>query len=180
MILFLIANVSGLINKGNKFYKEGKYDSALIYYNEAHMISPENPITNYNKGSALYKLGKYDEAIECFKKSIESKKKNIKSRGFYNLGNSFFKKGDIENALKSYINALKLNPKDIDAKKNIELIMKLPKQQEKQKEDKQNKQEQKQDEKVMQNLQVLKDEMKKMIEDYLKQQKKGGSKARDW
>uniref|UniRef100_A0A7C4U972 Tetratricopeptide repeat protein n=1 Tax=candidate division WOR-3 bacterium TaxID=2052148 RepID=A0A7C4U972_UNCW3 len=174
MIIFIIANVSSLINKGNKFFKEGKYDSALIYYNEAQMLSPNNPYANFNKGAALYKLGKYDEAIECFKNALNTKKKNVKSKSFYNLGNSYFKKGDIENALKSYINTLKINPDDIDAKKNIELIMRL-----KEKKEKEEKKEEK-DKSVEQNLQVLKDEMKNMLQDYLKQQKKGGSRARDW
>ena len=47
-------------------------------------------------------------------------KKELKEKYTYNLGNSYFKQGKLEEAESSYVEALKLDSNDIQAKKNLE------------------------------------------------------------
>ncbi len=81
------------------------------------------------KAVAQYKAGDYEKALENLKNS------NAASSA-YNQGNTLAKAGQLEEAIKSYEKALKLNPDDSDAKFNKDLVEKeLEKQQQEQKQD---------------------------------------------
>ncbi len=85
------------------------------------------------KGEALYRAEKYKEAATEFAKS------NTAS-GFYNQGNALAKANQLDDALKAYDKALKLNPEMEDAKSNKKLLEDLKKQQEEQQKDNQDQQ----------------------------------------
>ena len=59
------------VQKGDKFLDDGKYEEALLYYEEALTLEPNEPDLLNKKGVALRSLGRYDEAIECFNKSLK-------------------------------------------------------------------------------------------------------------
>jgi len=59
------------VQKGDKFVDDGKYEEALLYYEEALTLEPNEPDLLNKKGVALRSLGRYDEAIECFNKSLK-------------------------------------------------------------------------------------------------------------
>ena len=81
------------------------------------------------KAVAQYKAGDYEKALENLKNS-----KAVSSA--YNQGNTLAKAGQLEEAIKAYDKALKLNPDDSDAKFNKDLVEKeLEKQQQEQKQD---------------------------------------------
>lgn len=79
------------------------------------------------KGSAYYRAKMYDEAIENLSRVNTPD-------GRYNLGNAYAQKGQIEDAIKAYDQALKLDPKHADAKANKELLEKSQKDQKKKQE----------------------------------------------
>lgn len=81
------------------------------------------------KASALYKSGDYAAAANEFSK-------NTTATGHYNRGNALAKSGKLQDALKAYDEALKLDPTLNDAKANRETVEKLLKDQEKNKQDK--------------------------------------------
>jgi tetratricopeptide (TPR) repeat protein len=60
-----------LVQKGDKFVVDGRYEEALLYYEEALAMEPNNPNLLNKKGIALRSLGRYDEAVECFNKSLQ-------------------------------------------------------------------------------------------------------------
>ncbi|RKZ14855.1 hypothetical protein DRQ17_07170 [bacterium] len=192
MILILISTVAGIVNQGNKFFREGKYDTALSYYNQAELLSPENPVIKFNKGVALYKLGRMDEAEKSLLGALKTKNPVLKQRTFYNLGNTYYKMGKLDNAIKSYISALKLNPFDKEAKKNLEMCLKQKKQNKsknnkkeknknQQKNEKQKPKEKKQNGDVKQQLQAVQNELKKLLKKNIQKKKgKGGGSVRDW
>jgi tetratricopeptide (TPR) repeat protein len=55
---------------GLLYYRLGKYDKAITYYQKAIQRDPDNIAYYNNLGYALTKQGKYDEAIENFTKAI--------------------------------------------------------------------------------------------------------------
>jgi Ca-activated chloride channel family protein len=95
---------------------------------------------DFRKGSAYYQAKMYDHAIEYLSK-VDT------SDGHYNLGNAYAQKGQIVEAIQSYDQALKQNPKNEDAKANKELLEKLLKDQQQKQEQKNENQEEKQPDK---------------------------------
>jgi len=79
------------------------------------------------KAAAQYKAEKYDEAAE----TLEGQET---SDAHYNRGNALAKAGDLMGAVVAYDKALKLNPKNEDARYNMELVEKKLKEQEKEQE----------------------------------------------
>lgn len=122
---FAVADIGSSMRRGNHQYRQEKYEDALKSYQEALVQEPDNPEIHYNMARALYKMEKYDEAISEFQLGLLSKDKQFQGNSFYNIGNCQFKKGQLDAAIESYKTTLLLNPKDIDAKQNLEFCLKL-------------------------------------------------------
>ena len=58
-------------DKANIFCLEGKYEEAIVYYNKAIELDPNNSAAYYNKGSVKADLGEYEEAIKYYDMAIE-------------------------------------------------------------------------------------------------------------
>jgi len=137
-----------LVRKGNDAFRSGDFDKALEYYHGAETEIPESPELDYNLAGALYGTGGYEEATERFNRALNTTDVALEANAHYNLGNTYFKSGDYQKAIESYTNALRLAPGDLDAKYNLELARRMPKeqmQQEEQDQDQQQEQEQEQE-----------------------------------
>ncbi|MFQ5572738.1 MAG: tetratricopeptide repeat protein [Nitrosopumilaceae archaeon] len=66
-----MSKIDALVEKGNAFLNEGKFEEALGFFEQALLLDQNNPELWNNKGVALRSIGRYDEAIECFNKSLE-------------------------------------------------------------------------------------------------------------
>ncbi|HMB00257.1 MAG TPA: tetratricopeptide repeat protein [Spirochaetota bacterium] len=154
IILSLILNVAILFPlfnplkdntaRGNKYYKEKKYNKALQYYHKALNEDPLNSKVLYNIGNVYYQLGEYAQALSNYNKALAGVEDD--DTGFlleHNMGNTFFKQKQYEQAIKEYIKALKLKPDHLATKHNLELARKLLREQSKKqkKQKKQNKKE---------------------------------------
>ena len=133
-----------LVQKGNKEAEEKKYQSAVEDYRKAQVARPDEPIIRYNLGTALYQLYEYQGAEKELEQSLaQAKDPETKARILYNYGNTQYRLGDFEKAIQSYKKVLEINPKDEDAKYNLEFLQKKKslfekKEEERQKEQKQN------------------------------------------
>ena len=113
-------NYNSTLRKGNLDYKNGKYDNALLKYNQVFKNKLNDPLVNYNLGTILYKKGNYDTAAYFFDNAIKHvKDPNLKSKAYYNMGNSYMQQQKFDKATQSYSNALKYNPADEDARYNL-------------------------------------------------------------
>ena len=65
--------IEELVNKGQYLMDDGKYDDALVCFEQALLLNPVDPDLWNNKGIALRSLGRYEESIKCFNKSLEIK-----------------------------------------------------------------------------------------------------------
>lgn len=156
LIILFSANLfssspESIIKKGNALYKKGKYNEAMEEYTKARIKLPTEVGLNYNMGNINYKKKDWDKAIEEYKKAIESKNEILREKAYYNIGNCYFQKEDYLNAIEFYKKALDFNPKDEDAKINLELARKKLKDQAKNKEEKMQQQQQMQQKEEKQN-----------------------------
>lgn len=121
----LHASAAGRVRDGNRSFKKGEYDRALDKYREAQISAPDNPAVHFNIGDALYKTGDFSRSDAEFQRALSDREAGVRSRAYYNLGNSAFRQQKYDEALTHYKKALDLDPGDLDAKYNVEYLLKL-------------------------------------------------------
>ncbi|WP_245918564.1 VWA domain-containing protein BatB [Leptospira ellinghausenii] len=114
------------VERGVKSYLDQNFNESQKEFSKAKDYFQDDPRLIYNEAASAYQLGKYKEAKELSEKILSHPKanSNLKSKANLTLGNIFSKLGQKENALNSYVESLKQNPKQIAAKKNIEHLTK--------------------------------------------------------
>lgn len=141
-------------DEGTKAFRKGDYQQARDAFEAYAREHPSDPRGDYNLGTALHQTGEMAPAEEALRRSLRSTDPKVKEAAFYNLGNTRARAGDLPGAVEAYEMALRLNPKDKDAKQNLEIVRTLLQQpppdstgqQNQQKQDKNQKDEQKKDE----------------------------------
>ncbi len=123
------------ITDGNKLYNEGRYRAAIKKYEEALKENPNSAVGRYNLGLSQIRLGtnpsdttqaakdlaaKGCQAMEQIAK-MGSIKPQLASMANYNLGNVAFNSEDYRAALGYYKQALRLNPSDDNARRNLRI-----------------------------------------------------------
>ena len=112
---------SKAVIKGNKLYKEGKFDEAAAEYRKAAESNPGNGVVQYNLGNAVFKKESFDEALAAYDKSIELSKDNTsREKNIYNKGVSYTRQKKLLESIEAYKSALKINPADEDARHNLQ------------------------------------------------------------
>lgn len=130
--------------KGNKAYRNEKYENASELYRQAiEKKSDYDFIARYNLGNSLYKSGDFEGARNSYAELInDTLNNNIKSRLYHNIGNTFLKEKKYQESLGAYKNALKFNPNDEDTRYNLSYALQMLKQQQQQQQNQQNQQNQ--------------------------------------
>ena len=129
------AEAANLAEQGLAAYEKQDYEAALKFFLDAQIKAPEDPVLAYDAGNAYYRLKKFDEARKNFQGALQTLEKQgkpsstplaeLKPKALYNLGNAEFRLDRLPEAAKAYEQTLKLDPKDEDAKKNLEYVRKL-------------------------------------------------------
>lgn len=104
-------------------YREGRYEEALEGFVDHQVERPGDPEASINVGSSRYKVGDLVGADQAFERAAAADDAAIRQRALYNLGNSAFRQGRLEAAAERYRAALEIEPKDEDAKFNLELTL---------------------------------------------------------
>lgn len=149
------------VKQANKLYEKENYDEALKKYTDAQIDKPESPELFFNIADILYKQRKYNDAEQMFSKAISQSDTPLGAKIYYNIGNCKYKQGQLRESLDYYKKALELDPKDEDAKYNIEFVEKKIKEMLSQAKERQEKQErEKEKEKEKQEQEKQKEEQK--------------------
>ena len=117
------ASSRSLNEEGNEAYRRAHFDDALRSYTEAQVDSPDSPVIEYNIGNVFYRQQAYDRASEAYGKALEKAGGTLARDVFYNLGNSRFMAQDFGGAVQAYSQALRVDPDDRDAKRNLEIAL---------------------------------------------------------
>lgn len=94
------------IEKGEKFYKAGKFDDAIKCYDEEIKKNPKNTEALSYKGLCLLEKKDFDNSLSCF--SLALKLDSTQSLVWNCLGNHSFYQNKIDDAFKFYNKALEL------------------------------------------------------------------------
>lgn len=176
------AGLRGNVNTGNRYYNRQDYDKALEKYRDGLIDDPESKELHFNLGNGLYKQENYEEAVKEYDKATYSKDILLQSKAYYNMGNCLFRMNKLPESIQYYKKALELNPKDKDAKYNIEFVQRKIKEnlnkqpQNQQQQQQQNQQQQKQDQQKQQQDQKDKNKEQQKQQEKKGQQKEGMSK----
>jgi tetratricopeptide (TPR) repeat protein len=129
-----------LVDKGNAFYEDGKFEEAVAEYDKAISLAPNATEPKFNKAKCKVKTDDIDGAIDLFKEvAVSTKGSELVARAKFNLGNAFFKRSesghegdikkvveDLKTAISFWRQVLDIEPENLNAAKNIEAaIMRL-------------------------------------------------------
>jgi Ca-activated chloride channel homolog len=124
----------GDLERGNRMYREGRYDEAVHAYQRVLEAGKATPQLHYNLGTALLALGRYDDAGQHFRAALDDVDPELRQRAFYNMGNRFLQEARAEvdlprqgqlldAAIEAYRRTLRLAPGDTRAKWNLEMAL---------------------------------------------------------
>ena len=109
---------------GNFRFSQGDYTQATISYMRALAADEDSAVIGYNLANVYYALGETGPAVDALEDAAGGGDwKAVRFRAYYNLGNVYFDLGEFDRAVTSYIEALKVDPEDRDAKVNLELAL---------------------------------------------------------
>lgn len=150
--LVIAESPKDFMRKGNKSYQNRKYNEAEEFYRKSLEKEPKNSTAIYNLGNSLYRQKKFEESLDKYLQVANSSKDSkIKANAFYNLGNSYLKGKKYNESIEAYKKALRLNPKDVDAKYNLEYARRMLLMEQEQKQQNQKKNENQQQQNSQQN-----------------------------
>jgi len=92
-------------NMGFSYLLQGQTDKAISAFKKALEINPANKTTYTNLGYAYGSKGMYELALKNFKIAIDE------ASAYNNMGYIYAEHGKLTDAIESYNNALKINPK---------------------------------------------------------------------
>jgi tetratricopeptide (TPR) repeat protein len=102
------------LDEGFAQSKLGRFEEAILSFNKAIEINPNNVPAWSNKGWTLDKLERFEEAIKCYDKAIEISP-NGSSFTWFNKGQALKNLSRFEDALQSFAKAIEIDPKYEDA-----------------------------------------------------------------
>jgi tetratricopeptide (TPR) repeat protein len=128
----ILKESKGFLSKANYEMENDNFSLAEAAYRDAIAINPEEDTGKYNLGIAYYDKEMNDVAMSRFKQAAAvADTKSDKHKVFHNLGNTFMNEKLYKEAVESYKNALRNNPKDEETRYNYALAKELLEEQEK-------------------------------------------------
>ena len=121
-----------LLSEASFKMKNDNFPLAEAEYREAISLNPKEDTGKYNLGTAYYNKDMNATAMNRFKQATAvADTKTDKHKSFHNLGNTYMNEKKYQEAVESYKNALRNNPKDDETRYNLALAKELLEDQEK-------------------------------------------------
>jgi Ca-activated chloride channel family protein len=114
-----------LVSEGNDAYERGDYAEALESYRRAAVDDPDRPEPHYNAGLALHRLEEYELAAAATVRSLPIDDPGEAAQAYYNLGYHYALLGQLDEAFSAFRQSLLLDPEDVAAKHNLEVVRQL-------------------------------------------------------
>ncbi|MGE3961035.1 MAG: VWA domain-containing protein [Dehalococcoidia bacterium] len=117
------------VRDGNDAYAAERFEEALAEYRAAADAQPEDAAINYDIANALHRLSRLEEAVASGEQAraiaLEAGDGEVAALALFTLGNTYFRQSNLEAARDAYRAVLRIDPSDVDAKANLELVMRL-------------------------------------------------------
>ena len=151
-----------LLNEGNIKFNNKEFLAAEQLYKQSLEKDSSYYKANVNLSHSLYKQERFDESTSFYKNALELT--DEKSATFYNLGNSQLREGKVEESIESYKNSLRIDPNNMNAKRNLAIAQSLLKEQEKEeKKEEEEEEEKKEEPKKEPKDEISKDELEQIL-----------------
>ena len=122
IVLTACADDAATNETANGQYAAGDFDGALARYRGILRDHPSLAEVSINAGNALQRVSQYERALSNYEAALSSTDRRVREIALYDRGNALYRLGRLAEARASYVEALKLDPSDRDAKFNIEII----------------------------------------------------------
>ena len=119
--LFFIS-VSIGADKGIDYYNNNEFKKARQYYESVIMDRNNDPAANFGLGVTAFQQQDYAAAMKGFETALGTDNNELKSSAYYNMANILAHNQRLDESLTFFRKSLELNPSDLDAKINYELI----------------------------------------------------------
>ena len=119
-------NSRAVTRKATTEFEGKKYDAAVADFRTASALAPGSE-SGFNLGTSLVGAGKFEQGSEIL--TPLTARPEFAANAFYNRGYSALGASAYDYAIRDYIEALKLDPSDKDAKRNLEIALKKKEQQ---------------------------------------------------
>lgn len=110
------------VRAGNDALTEGRAEDAVAAYDRARERLAADPRLAYNRGLAQAAAGEIDAAVDDFKSALAgSTDPTVRSQANLAMANALRQKGSLKEAIGAYQQALLDDPKNIAARRNLEI-----------------------------------------------------------
>jgi aminopeptidase N len=120
--------IAVMVNRGEEFVSEGRYNEAIDEYQKAIDIDAHNSLALFRMGEALFELGNLQAAANVFRESLNGdlKPKWVEVWAYVNLGKIFDVRGQRERAVTEYQKAANTGDDAYGAQGEAEKYLKEP------------------------------------------------------
>ena len=127
-------------------YRQERFAEAEKAYAQSDMDNPKDLRYRYNRGCAAYQNSDFQAAAAAFSSVLRrTQDPQMKFKAVFNLGNIAFKQNDFESAVRLFQQAVISDPKNPDARYNLELALREAQKAKKQQSDHQKKEQSQKD-----------------------------------
>ena len=121
------------VRRGNRQFAKAKYGDADISYRKGLNADSTSVASAYNLGNNLYRQGNFAEAGKFYQQALRHvpETRNLKKQGeqgfdtYFNLGDAALQQKQYRAAMEAFIQALLINPDDMEAKENYVYARKM-------------------------------------------------------
>ena len=109
LILVVAAGASPLASRardaakrGADHYSKGRFDQALLQFQEASQLEPENPLLQFNQAAVLFQLHRHAEAYSLYQAARQNADPALRTKIDFTLGNTAVALQEAEAAIAHY------------------------------------------------------------------------------
>jgi Ca-activated chloride channel family protein len=111
------------VREGNARLEAGDAAGALPRYDAAARAAGPRAEIDHDRGVALYRQGRMAEARDAWLRARERAPSPLASRASQNLGNALAALDDLEGAREAFVEALRRDPRNEDARFDLEVLL---------------------------------------------------------
>lgn len=108
---------------GDNHLRQGRMDDAIIAFQSAQVLEPDNAVYYFNLASAHAFSGNSDAALQALQQAVQRGDQTVVAAAWYNIGNIHYELEDYNAAIQAYQETLRINPENVDARFNLQLAL---------------------------------------------------------